>query len=172
MFKLKVKVKESTMPLEIIKKGDWIDLKATKAMSWGAPLLITTKDEEGNETSVIEYQKVLIPLNIIAELPEGYEAHIATRSSTFENFKLIQANAPAIIDNSFKGDSDRWKFQGLAFNSGSVKRGERICQFKVVLSQKATIWQRIKWLFTSGIKFEYVPTLNNENRGGFGKTGV
>ncbi len=172
MFTLKIKIKKGSTPLEIIKKGDWIDLSATKTSSWEAPILVTENAGTLEETNRLEYQRVMIPLNVIAELPKGYEAQIAARSSTFQNFKLIQANAPGIIDESYCGDSDRWRFQGIAFSKGSVKKGERICQFRVVLSQKASIWQKIKWLFTSDIKFEYVDSLNNEDRGGFGKTGV
>ena len=172
MFTLKLKIKKTSLPIEVITKGDWIDLKANKKMNWDAPKLIVENKGTPEETASLSYQKVLIPLNIIAELPKGYEALITSRSSTFKNFKLIQANAPAVIDNSYKGDKDRWSFQGIAMDKGEVKSGDRICQFKIVLSQKATLWQRVKWLFTSKIKFEYVDSLNNEGRGGFGSTGV
>ena len=54
---------------------------------------------------------------------------------------------------------------------GKINKGDRICQFRIQLSQKATVWQKIKWLFSSGIKIEYVDSLSDNNRGGFGSTG-
>ena len=49
---------------------------------------------------------------------------------------------------------------------------DRICQFEVVPSQKATFWQKLKWFFSNGIKLVEVDSLNNEARGGFGSSGV
>ena len=54
----------------------------------------------------------------------------------------------------------------------TIKEGERICQFRIQLSQKATVWQKIKWLFTSGIELIEVDKLPSKvNRDGFGSTG-
>jgi dUTPase len=33
------------------------------------------------------------------------------------------------------------------------------------------LWQRIKWLFSSGIEIIETDELSSENRGGFGSTG-
>ena len=48
----------------------------------------------------------------------------------------------------------------------------RVEGYRITLSQKATMWQKIKWLFTSGIEFEQVDVLLSGDRGGFGSTGV
>ena len=53
-----------------------------------------------------------------------------------------------------------------------IAEGDRICQFEIVPNQFATIWQKLKWLFSSKIEFEWVDTLHNADRGGFGSTGV
>ena len=106
------------------------------------------------------------------ELPKGYEAWIAARSSTFKEFGLIQVNTPGIIDNSYNGNEDVWKFQVFSLKETFIEKGDIICQFRIKLSQKASIWQKIKWLFSSkNIKFKIVDNLNNINRGGFGTTG-
>ena len=39
-------------------------------------------------------------------------------------------------------------------------------------NQFATMWQKLKWLFSSKIEFEWVDNLGNADRGGHGKTGV
>ena len=39
-------------------------------------------------------------------LPQGYEAIIAPRSSTFKKYGILQANSIGIIDNSYCGDDD------------------------------------------------------------------
>ena len=53
-----------------------------------------------------------------------------------------------------------------------MHKGDRICQFRIQLSQKATMWQKIKWLLSSGIELVEVDDLGNENRLGFGSTGI
>ena len=34
---------------------------------------------------------------------------------------------------------------------------------RICLSQKATVWQKIKWLFTNGVKIVQVDELDNNN---------
>lgn len=104
-------------------------------------------------------------------LPKGFEAHVVPRSSTFKNFKIVQSNSLGIIDNTYSGNDDEWKFPAISLERTVIKKGDRICQFRIQLSQKATIWQKIKWLFTSKIKFEWVDNLDSYSRGGFGSTG-
>ena len=58
-----------------------------------------------------------------------------------------------------------------AHRKTSIKKGDRICQFRIQLSQKATFWQKLKWLFTSKIKFVWVDHLDGPDRSGFGSTG-
>ena len=53
-----------------------------------------------------------------------------------------------------------------------IQKGTRICQFRIQLSQKATVWQKIKWLFSSGIELVQVDNLRNKNRGGIGSSGT
>ena len=73
---------------------------------------------------------------------------------------------------SYNGNNDEWRFPAIAFKDTVVFEGERICQFRIQPSQKASVWTKIKWLFTNNIKFEWVDSLNNEDRSGFGSTGV
>ena len=53
-----------------------------------------------------------------------------------------------------------------------IEAGDRICQFRIQLSQKATMWQKIKWLLSSGIELGEVDDLGDNNRGGFGTSGI
>jgi hypothetical protein len=63
-------------------------------------------------------------------------------------------------------------FPAVTLRKTSLAVNTRLCQFRIQLSQKATLWQKIRWLFTSGIEFVEVESLNNEVRGGLGSTGV
>lgn len=101
----------------------------------------------------------LIPLGIAMELPKGYEAHVAPRSSTFKNFGIICANSFGIIDNSYCGDNDMWRFPAIALRDTEIKKNDRICQFRIVENQPI-------------IHFEEVDTLGNADRNGFGSTGT
>ena len=72
---------------------------------------------------------------------------------------------------SYNGNKDEWKFPAIAIKDATIKKGTRICQFRIQLSQKATIWQKIKWLFSNKIELVQVDNLSDNNRGGIGSTG-
>lgn len=122
-------------------KSDWIDLRAA----------LTVELKKG------EFK--LIPLGVAMQLPEGYEAHMVPRSSSFKNFKIIQTNSMGVIDNSYSGDNDQWFFPALAMEDTVINRFDRICQFRIVKKQPHIV-------------FETVDVLNNNDRGGHGSTGV
>ena len=60
--------------IEKISNGDWIDLRSAE----------TVELKKG------EFH--LIPLGVGMKLPDGYEAHVVPRSSTYKNFGIIQTN--------------------------------------------------------------------------------
>jgi dUTP pyrophosphatase len=158
-MKIQVKLRDKEFPIQVIDKGDWIDLYVTEDV---------TIEKEKSES----YPKLaILPLNVAMKLPEGYEAIVVPRSSTYKHFGITCANSFGVIDNSYCGNEDFWGFPALSYRKTTIKRGSRVCQFRIQLSQKATIWQRIKWLFDSKIEFEYTDNLSSESRGGFGTTG-
>ena len=139
-----IKIKYFNQEIEKIQKiavGDWIDLRAAKTV----PLF------EG------EYAR--IPLGVGMILPDGYEAHVLPRSSTPGKFGIIMANTMGIIDNSYSGDEDEWKFPVVAFRDTVIEKGDRIAQFRIVKNQPC-------------IEFETVEHLNSVSRGGIGSTGI
>jgi len=101
----------------------------------------------------------LIRLGVAMELPKGYEAHVVPRSSTYKNFGLIQTNHMGVIDESYKGDADEWKWPALAMRDTEVHVGDRLCQFRIMKHQPQ-------------INFLEVDSLENEDRGGFGTSGT
>lgn len=123
-----------------IKNGDWIDLRSAEDVYM----------EPGDFT--------LISLGFSMKLPEGYEAHIVPRSSTYKNFGIIQANHMGVIDNSYCGDNDIWKFPAIALRETNISRGDRICQFRIMEKQP-------------DFEIETVNYLEGKDRGGFGSTG-
>ena len=127
--------------LEKLKKGDWIDLRSAI------------------DINLIKGQFFLIPLGVGMILPDGYEAHLAPRSSTFKNFGIIQTNSIGIIDNSYSGEEDEWKLPVIAVRDTKISKGDRICQFRIYEVQPP-------------ITFEECETLSETDRGGFGSTGV
>ena len=68
-------------------KSDWIDLRAA----------------EDVELKAGEFK--LIPLGIAMQLPKGYEAIVAPRSSTYKNFGIRQTNSIGVIDETYCGIS-------------------------------------------------------------------
>lgn len=177
-MKLKIKVKRinDKLPLpEIIDKGDWIDLRASETVTLKAPQAGVLKKRvvDGKETSFrdVEFNTKLIKLGVAMELPKGFEALVNPRSGT-PKLKIFQTNSQAVIDNSFNGESDEWRYWMTALGETTINEGDRICQFRIQLSQKATFWQKLKWFFSSGVKIVEVDELNNPNRDGIGSTGL
>lgn len=139
---------------KIIDKGEWIDLSVAKDMK--VPRRTVT----------------YVPLGVAIKLPVGYEAVVVPRSSTAKKKKVLQGNSFGVIDNSYSGDNDEWVFPAYPIGDNVVlHKGDRICQFRIQLSQKATVWQKIKWLFSNRIKIKQVESLGNKNRKGLGSTG-
>ena len=126
--------------VEKISKGDWVDLRSAET--------IHLKKGEFH----------LIPLGVGMILPDGYEANIVPRSSTYKNFKVLQTNFFAIIDNSYGGDNDQWFYSVIAMEDTVINKNDRICQFRINKIQ-------------SEIEFEEVEHLDDVSRGGFGSTG-
>lgn len=124
-----------------IEVGDWIDLRAAETVHMFAE----------------DFK--LISLGISMKLPEGYEAHVAPRSSTFKNFGILQTNSIGVIDNSYSGTNDVWKFPALAMRNTTINEGDRICQFRIVKKQPT-------------VEFVEVEELDAIDRGGIGSTGT
>lgn len=169
-MKIKVKLFNKNCKFESIKKGEWIDLRSAVTCQLISPFANTLNSKRDKRN--VEFDDYKIPLGIGMQLPKGFEAWIEPRSGTFNNFGIILANQKGIIDSSYSGPNDQWSFQAIAFRDTVINEGERICQFRIALSQKATIWQKIKWLFTNKIEFEFVDDYEGVDRGGFGSTGI
>lgn len=140
---MEIKIKYVTEGLEKIVKipnGDWIDLRAAE------------------DVTLKMGQFALISLGVAMKLPEGYEAHMAPRSSTFKHFGIIQTNSVGVIDSSFCGDDDIWKYPALAMRDTVIHKNDRICQFRIVKKQP-------------DFAIKEVSMLGERNRGGFGSTG-
>jgi dUTP pyrophosphatase len=140
--KIRVKLyndSETYLPIQA-SKGDWIDLKARGT----------------HELKKGEYK--LIPLGVAMELPRGFEAIVAPRSSITKNFRVMQSNSIGVIDNAYNGDGDEWGAYVYAVADTVIHDGERIVQFRIQMNQPH-------------IDFLQVKSLGNENRGGFGSTG-
>lgn len=177
-MKLKIKVKvltEGCMP-EINEKGDWIDLKAAEDVEFNAAQSGTLKKKtvEGVEVYYrnVEMSPSYIPLGVAMKLPNGFEAIVASRSSGPKKLNIFIPSGMGIIDHTYSGNGDEWNYVASAMKATTIHKGDRICQFRIQLSQKATMWQKLKWLFSSGIELVEVDDLGDNNRGGFGSTGI
>lgn len=139
-MKILVKYHADITPISEIEQGDWIDLR-------------TAED-------VVLYpgEFKIISLGVSMKLPDGYEALVIPRSSTFKNWGVIQTNSCGLIDNSYCGDNDVWKFPALATKYVVIPKNTRICQFRIQKKMEKC-------------EFETVNHLENVDRGGFGSTG-
>ena len=126
--------------LKKTEKGDWIDLRSAI------------------DISLKKGDFALIPLGVGMVLPDGYEAHIVPRSSTFKNWKIIQTNSVGIIDNSYSGENDQWMMPVYAVEDTKIKKNDRICQFRILEKMPA-------------LEIQETEHLNDVSRGGFGSTG-
>lgn len=138
---IKIKYFPGSPHLEQLDRGDWIDL-------------YVYEDVTLNKGSF-----AYIRLGVAMALPQGYEAIMAPRSSTFKRWGLLQTNSVGIIDNLFQGDGDEWKFPAYATRSIIIPKGTRICQFRIIKNQPT-------------ISFNEVEHLNSVDRGGLGSSGA
>lgn len=146
-MKIKVKYHADIPEIKAAHLSEWIDLYAAENVVC-RPLELT-----------------LISLGISVELPDGYEAIVAPRSSTYKNFGIISANSIGIIDNLYCGDNDVWKFPAICLrmdggilNAVTIHKGDRIAQFRIQKCQPTA-------------EIETVEFLGNKDRGGIGSTG-
>lgn len=137
---LKIKYHADIDPIRRVDGSDWIDLRAAEDVYL----------EEG------QYKR--ISLGVSMELPEGYEAMVIPRSSTFEKYGILLANGVGLIDNNFHGDDDIWQFPAYATRDTFIAKNKRICQFRIFKNQ-------------GNLAIQTVEELEYEGRGGFGSTG-
>ena len=141
---LEIKIKYHDKDLDKIEKipvGDWIDLRSAERVDmW--------KDEFR-----------IISLGVSMKLPEGYEAHVLPRSSTFKKWGILMTNSMGVIDESYCGENDIWGFPALAMRDTTIFKGDRICQFRIVKKMPE-------------VKFTEVDQMTDPDRGGIGSTGV
>lgn len=137
---IKIKYHTDILPIELNPSGDWVDLRAAEDINM----------------DVGDFK--LISLGISMKLPDGYEAHIVPRSSTYRHWGIIQANHMGVVDNSYCGDNDIWKFPAIAVRETTIYKNDRICQFRIVKKQPA-------------LEFVEVDRLDEPDRGGFGSSG-
>lgn len=144
MIGMDIKIKYFVEDIEKLRyidgKSDWIDLRAAE-----------TIDMKAGEFK-------LIPLGIAMQLPDGYEAHVVPRSSTFKNYGIIQTNSMGIIDETYCGPNDQWFMPAFAMRDTTIRFNDRICQFRIMTHQPE-------------INFVQSALENNDDRGGHGSTG-
>lgn len=144
MATIKIKYHDKNMPkIEFINgsKSDWIDLRASR------------------EYHLKQGEFALIDLGVSMKLPEGYEAHLAPRSSTFKHYGVLQTNSVGVVDESYCGENDVWKMPVYATRDTTIGEYDRICQFRIISKMQYT-------------KLEEVESMDAESRGGFGSSGV
>lgn len=150
-MKQKIRIKYHTDIDKIgkIANGDWVDLRAAE------------------DVFIPQGQYRMFSLGVSMELPEGYEAIVAPRSSTFKNYGIILVNSIGIIDNSYCGTNDVWRYLAYCVEGNTmvngvhgtlIKKNDRVCQFRILKNQPE-------------IEFEEVEELDGDDRGGIGSSG-
>lgn len=141
---IKIKLLGDTeMPVKF-KNGDWIDLCAAE------------------DITLNQFDSANIPLGVCMKLPDGYEALVAPRSSTFKHFGIIQTNGVGVIDETFCGEEDQWFMPVVSLRKETVTipKGTRICQFRILKKMGGKV------------KLEEVFSLTDASRGSCGSTGL
>ena len=153
-MKIRIKYFEESTKLKKIAKGNWIDVYANK------------------DVFVKVNERAMIPLGFALELPRGWEAHLAPRSSTFKTWGIIQTNSVGVVDDTYIGDNDQWhmpvyclegknteSIDGEEIKGTWIRKGDKIAQFRIMEVMPE-------------IEFDAVESFGNLDRGGFGSTGA
>ena len=140
MAKVHIKYWPGMPLLEQWDKGDWIDLSTRED--------ITLKAGEST----------IAHLGVAMKLPEGYEALLAPRSSTFKRWGILQTNSIGVIDNSYSGNNDEYGMPIYATQDVVIPKLTRLCQFRIIENQP-----KLDFIISTDL---------GESRGGFGSTGA
>lgn len=89
-MKIRIKYFDGATKLKKITKGNWLDVYSRE------------------DIFVPVGEQKLIPLGFALELPQGWEGHLAPRSSTFKKWGIIQTNHVGVVDDTYIGDNDEW----------------------------------------------------------------
>lgn len=111
------------------------------------------------ETHIIQPGEILlIPSNVIVEVPPGYALIIASRSSTPRKHGLTKPHGIGIIDQDYCGPEDEVKIQVYNFTAKpvTIERGTKLAQGLFVRTDRA--------------EFEEVEEIKKPTRGGFEST--
>ena len=102
---------------------------------------------------------VLVPLNVIVQVPKGYMFMLSSRSSTAMKKGLLCGNGIGVIDQDYSGPTDEVKYQAYNFTDKAVvvEKGERVVQGCFIPVAK--------------VEFDEVKKIGEKDRGGFGSTG-
>ena len=147
-MRLEVKYHDEKMPkLEVLSVGDFVDLVVVPDMGKKEFIILHSG----------EYR--LLSLGVSIKLPINHHAEVVPRSSTFKRYGILQTNSVGIIDNSYCGDDDVWRFPAYATRDVAIPAYSRIAQFRVVRNMPR-------------LEIAEVESLGFLNRGGFGSTGV
>ena len=124
---IRIKYFDKATKLKKITKGNWIDVYANK------------------DVFVKCGERAMVPLGFALELPEGWEGHLAPRSSTFKTWGIIQTNSVGVVDDTYIGDNDQWHMpvyclQGKDIESENgeevkgtwIRKGDKIGQFRIM----------------------------------------
>jgi dUTP pyrophosphatase len=139
-MQIKIKYHADITPLEMTDKGDWCDLRVAEDVTMKAG----------------EFK--IISLGVSMLLPDDYEALVIPRSSTFKTWGIRQTNCVGLIDNSYCGDNDVWRFPAEATRDVFIPKNTRICQFRIQKKMPK-------------LTFKEVDHLSSIDRDGFGSTG-
>ena len=144
---IQIKYFDPDMPRMSMKSfGDWIDCRAARDYDLDPSTFKFTD------------MPILIDLGFACKLPEGYEAHLAPRSSSFSKWGFLVVNSIGIIDSSYCGDGDHWMLAVYPTRKAHIDKYDRVCQFRIMKKQPSIIFEEVDSLGVS--------------RGGFGSTGV
>ena len=157
-MKMRIKYFDGATKMEKIAKGNWIDVYSN------ADIFVPVGE------------RAMIPLGFALELPQGWEGHLAPRSSTFKTWGIIQTNSVGVVDDTYIGDNDQWHLPVYCLTANCkvneneiptvdgrqgvwIRKGDKIGQFRIMEVMPE-------------IEFDEVESFGNADRGGFGTTGV
>ena len=120
-MKIKAKEVEKGSKFDLIKKGDWIDLRAAETVEFAAPKYIYKEKRVAFDSKVIK-------LGVAMKLPAGLEAVVVARSGLYKLHPVLVRNSMGVIDNSYSGNTDEWKLPLIAMEATTIKHRPVLCR--------------------------------------------
>ena len=139
-------------------QNDYMLIKIHRISNDGGPVLYDKGDWTGltiqKDTVFPKWKVMVVPLGIKMDIPKGFEADIKITDGASQKYRIMQPSGIQTVSSGYNKE-----ISIMLVNTGytiKIKKGMKICRFKIIPTQHATFMQKMKWLFDGIPHYKYI----------------